>query len=266
MDIYKLLLERRNTAKGGIDFKWTKEECEIISDMYNQNKSDYEIARILNCNVNNVHYLRRILNLPKAKIYKSQNELNLSKLELEVLCGTILGDANISKSYIKHPSCRVMFTHCLKQEIYHNFKVNLLINLKSYSSYRSEYDKRTHKTNYSITFSTFSHPEFTKLRNIFYINNKKIIPISFIKENFTELSLALLYMDDGYKASKRSKYICTDCFEKENVEEFIEFLNIKFNLNCRISYSNRILIPYTSYETFNNLIFKYVTDDMKYKL
>lgn len=266
MDIYKLLLERRSIAKGGINFKWTEEQCQIISDMYNQDKSDYEIARVLNCGVANIHYLRKILKLPKAKIYKSQNELNLSKLELEVLCGTILGDASISKSYIKHPSCRITFSHCMKQEVYYNYKAKLLNNLKSYSRFIEAYDKRTGSTNFGIVFSTFSHPKFNELRDIFYVNNKKIIPISFIKENFTELSLALLYMDDGYKASKRSKYICTDCFEKENIEEFIQFLNIKFNLNCRISYSNRILIPYTSYETFNNLIFKYVTDDMKYKL
>ena len=61
-----------------------------------------------------------------------------------------------------------------------------------------------------------------ELRNIFYPNNIKIIPMKYIFNNFTELSMYYLMMDDGsYDISNNSYIINLQCFSKDNLKSII---------------------------------------------
>lgn len=86
---------------------------------------------------------------------------------------------------------------------------------------------------------------------------KKIIPIEFIKDKFNELSLYCLFMDDGsYDISSNSFIINTQCFSKDNLLEFCDFLKEKFNLFFNIKSDNCLYLRHISNEIFKDIISK----------
>jgi hypothetical protein len=266
MEIYKRLTERSKNRKGGIKFLISEESCNKFETLYLENKSDYEIGRILNIPAENLFYIRKILNIKKAAIHNSQKELVLSELEEAVLMGTILGDACVTKINKRHPNSKITFAHKFAHKEYFEYKRELLKNIQQTIKYNEVFDKRTGNTYYSLTYTSFSHPYFTNLRKLFYPNNKKIIPIEYLYDKYTTLSLAIQFMDDGFKSSKNSKYIATDCFDKENLIMFSSMLNDKFQLNSRVTNSNRILLPKQSNDKFLELVSPYICNIMRYKL
>jgi hypothetical protein len=128
--------------------------------------------------------------------------------------------------------------------------------------------KSTGSINPTIVFTTFCHPKFNEIRNIFYPNGKKIIPIDYIRDKYTAQSLAMHYLDDGHKrtGSKRSRMICTDSFPPDNLQEYCDFIIEKFGINVFIIDKNRVRIDYRDSEKFVNLIAPYTPECMRYKL
>lgn len=102
-------------------------------------------------------------------------------------------------------------------------------------------------------------------RELFYSENVKIIPINFLKENFTPQSLAYLFMDDGNKNGKTIN-LNLQCFEKENLIEFTNMLREKFNLEFNIKKDKTLYLRHRSREIFYNLISPFLTNDTIYKL
>ena len=92
----------------------------------------------------------------------------------------------------------------------------------------------------------------------------------------TPLGLAYWIADDGSPTPSRrvrnkvSKYItlCTDSYSLVEVENLIEVINTKFNLNCyKLKSSNnyRIIIPAYSISTVHELLATHIPPMMKYK-
>ena len=98
----------------------------------------------------------------------------------------------------------------------------------------------------------------------FYKDKIKIIPFDLF-EYFTEVSLAFMYMDDGYK-TQCSYGIATNCFTIEELNKFRIFLLEKFNLETSIHKGNRLYILAKSAKRFTELISPYICNCMKYKL
>ena len=103
------------------------------------------------------------------------------------------------------------------------------------------------------------------LRETFYQNGKKLIPINYISNIFTAKSLAYLFMDDGCK-NQNSINLNLQGFETENLQEFIKFLYNKFNLEFILKKDKTLYLRYQSVNNFLDLVTPYIINSMQYKL
>lgn len=167
--------------------------------------------------------------------------MNLNNIQLkDFMCGCLLGDGFLRKQYQNatffafNSNKRKEYLLWKKDTIEHNLDVELRYNEyvhRIYNNYICRIDSRTHKY-------------FTKLYNIFYQNNKKIIPTDFVEKYFDKIGLAILYMDCGC-TSWRKQYgtikmceILIKSFKKEDIEFLQRILIKKFNIYSTISNNN----------------------------
>lgn len=240
-------------------------DSEII-DLHSKGFTDKEIAEILDVKVNNLATKRRMLGLKPNK--SSNITYKLNRLELEILIGTILGDSTIRYVYkgCKYPN--LTFTHGINQEEYFCWLSNKLNNLKSSTGrYNSKYIRTTGDIAERLVFTGKNMKCLEDIRNIFYVDNKKIIPIDFIKKYFSDISLYVLFMDDGsYDISNNSFIINTQCFSVENLLEFTKFLYNKFKLEFNIKSDHCLYLRHSS----NDILYEILKsnnecESMKYK-
>lgn len=158
-----------------------------IRELHSQGLSDREIAEIVGCTPNQMARKRNRLGLSPNNKKKSYI---MSDQEIAILIGTLLGDACIR--YI-HKGCTAPaldFSHCCKQKEYFLYKKDKLINLmSSFNSYNKK--DSFHPGEYKETFQFVGKNLdcLIPIRNIFYPNGIKIIPMNFINKYFTEESI-----------------------------------------------------------------------------
>lgn len=241
---------------------------EEIKRLHSLGMNDNEIARQLKASVNGIRYVRKdVLKLSHNKPIYTINE------DMEsIIIGTLLGDAWVG--YI-HKGCKYpkyQTSHSEKQltylkTIYESLKPIMTNNVVC--SKRKEItiqDKKCIRNNQFLITSR-NCENLIIYRNAFYKNNKKIIPVNFLKTRFNDKSLAYWYMDDGSLDRKRHSYIFnTQCFDRENLEEFIQFLLEKFELKFTIKKDNSLYLRHCSNIKFENLIRRFLTEDMQYKI
>lgn len=101
---------------------------------------------------------------------------------------------------------------------YINEKLNLKCKVKKYTHRSDRY-----KNGYCEMYSVYSELNalFTEERNRWYMDGKKIIPNDF---RFSPTSMNVMYLGDGHllkKKSFRCVNLCTNAFEKSNIEMVI---------------------------------------------
>lgn len=234
--------------------------------LYSLGYPDNKIAKHLRVSPNGVGYVRQnILKLPVVT-----KNISISKTQEEILIGTLLGDSSIV--YV-HSGCtmpHLQFCHCKAQEIYCKTKYNKLKILMSSCKERQYNESLVIKGRVAkvqpVIYCIGKNLEVLKeYRNVFYPNDKKVIPISFIEDKFTAQSLAYLFMDDGCK-NQKSYNLNLQCFDYENLQEFALFLERKFGIRSIVKKDKTIYIRYDSTKRMTELIRPYITEDMQYKL
>lgn len=238
-----------------------KEEFER---MFNAGFSDYKIAKILGMSHCTVFQYRKKHNYIRKSLKENQFK-EIGNRELNILLGTILGDATLRKT---NKNAFYVVSHSPKQKEYCQHICSELSSIGSKLSYSKRIipDKRTGKYYESYICRVQSNPALNDLYNMFYPNNVKVIPNNeFFKRNFNEISLAYLYMDDGSKM-QNGYSIATLCFTKKEILEFRKFLFVKFNLETSMFADNRIYIKAKSKENFKKLISPHMHKTMMYKL
>lgn len=225
-----------------------------IIELHSAGLTDREIAEIVGVTPNNMATKRRALGLKPNK--SKRDTYILTKEELEVLVGTLLGDSTVR--YV-HNQCKypnLTFTHGLNQEEYFNWLSNKLSNLKSSTGrYDSKYIRTNGEVAERLVFTGSNMLCLKEIQEIFYIEGKKIIPINYIKDIFSEVSLYCLFMDDGsYDISSNSYIINTQCFSKENLEEFVKLLYDKFGLEFNIKSDHCLYLKHSSNEKMYKLL------------
>lgn len=241
---------------------------ELIRELHSKGMNDNEIARELNASVNGVRYVRKdILGLPhNVKTYTITPEMD------SIIVGTLIGDAWVG--YV-HKDCKYPkyeCSHCEKQKNYiltiheklepimtptvveYPEKEKIIRGKKSFSS-----------KHYSI--GSRNCECLVPYQKAFYPEGRKIIPIEFIKNRFTDISLAYWFMDDGGKDKNSNSYILnTQWYTLENLQDFVKFLEEKFSLLFTIKKDRSLYLRHCCNELFTNLISKYITQDLQYKL
>jgi len=244
---------------------------ETFKELYKLDFNDNYISRKLNIDVEYIKEYRRINGLIEGKRESAQENpsIKIPQEQLEILCGTLLGDSSLQKH---REGSNPMFT-TYHGESQREYMQHLFDKLEPIGAKYKEYtrlDKRNMTEHITIAVTTPCNPEFQSLYDTLYdpISNKKIITKKFL-ENFTIKSLAYLYMDDGYYC-RNTAFISTDCFDEESRQNLIDHCQSNFDLlfrhDKRKENSYRLRLTSYDFKLFRYLIDPYVVDSLKYKL
>ncbi|OGZ72455.1 MAG: recombinase RecA [Candidatus Staskawiczbacteria bacterium RIFCSPLOWO2_01_FULL_37_25b] len=125
--------------------------------------------------------------LKKGDLVMVAAPFKLSHFQYEVIRGSIMGDGNLSNTiHKKSLGIRFRMGHCLKQEEYLKWKMNLLKNISGSFS----------RTKDSVNFDLTPLAELYPFKRAIYKYKYKFFSADFIS-SLTPLSLAVWYMDDG---------------------------------------------------------------------
>lgn len=220
--------------------------------------------------------------------------LNLSKKELEIITGCMLGDGNLSynnrtrdrkrgKIGPSTGNCRYAMT----MDVFSFNYLNKLFN-EIFSQYSNtglipypnpDLPQHKDKAITQYNFSTRSLPIFTRLHSIWYNydreSNKyvKIVPL-LIRDMFSPLSLAHWIMQDGYFDSNgrtQTILLCTESFTKGEcimLQDLLKTFGIVSTLKIRNKSKDtyRIRISKKSMPLVRELVRPHIHPDFIYKL
>jgi hypothetical protein len=197
----------------------------------------------------------------KKKIYP---QIQLTRHQYSALIGSTLGDLCIrigKGSYEAGGS----YAHGLKQEEYLNHKFDLFKPLSgSKGLKKGGLHKKTKKYYPNYWASMKQHPILTDIYKKAYINGVKVITDELL-EDFDEISLAYLFMDDG-SFQKSGYYISLCAFDTNSITRFVKFINTKFGIKLSVHNNNQLYVKAQYKIIFTRLIEKYILPSLRYKL
>jgi DNA-binding CsgD family transcriptional regulator len=261
----RLVFYHRKNLKLPSNFSYKsfrKMNYEEVKKMVIENKSDNEIAAIFNVKPISVYFFRKRNNIQRDNLSLAK-AIKPTQRQISILTGTLLGDATLRKQFINPIfSCE----HGIKQQEYCKWIYEELKSLDARFSInkRKAIDNRTGIYYESAICRLPANPELLELYNSFYIDNRKTITQKAL-ESFDDLSLAVLFMDDGSK-TKSSIIISTNCFNEDELTLFIKFLKKKFNLTFHICSSHAIYLLSKDFGHFKELVLPYMHNSLLYKL
>lgn len=192
----------------------------------------------------------------------------LTKRQEEILVGTMLGDGHLEQN---GRGVRLRVDHTLKQTDYVNWKYDQFGGLTiSKPRVVRSFHKQT-QTNYErLHFSTLTTYELIKWRKLFYLNRLKIVPKDINQLLISPLSLAVWYMDDGYKRNDcNSLRLSTELFASEEQILLAKCLKKNFEIEVAIHKKGKcycLYIPTRSSKRFCDLVRPYFVDSLLYKV
>lgn len=164
----------------------------------------------------------RKVDLEPSKLVFNENDCN-------VIIGSLLSDGCITKTYNTN---NYYFTHLCKYEEYVDFiSSEISFNLNKYVS------EVKGKKYYTIRSGV--NKSFTELRNKWYPNGKKQVPMDL---ELNDVVMLHWFLGDGNLDNKNGISFCTDSFNKEGVYFLIDEIN-KLGFESYYSNKNRIIIP-----------------------
>lgn len=198
-----------------------------------------------------------------TEIRDLKKRLSFNDIQKSLLIGSILGDGNLEPNWSK-TNYRLKISHSIKQAQYVNWKYEILNN---WVLTKPNIDK----CNHALTFRTISHPEITKLANIFYKNKRKIIPDNL---EINPLILAIWFMDDGNVIRRNGKvygyHLNTQSFTKEENLILMKILSKNFKINASLEINhNKYRLRLMRKEYRQNFLFairKLILPSMLYKV
>lgn len=179
-------------------------------------------------------------NYQKQKRLENKIQIALTAEQEEILIGSMLGDGSLlySSPYSKNP--RLAITRQKSDENYLVWQYNKLQNLfKSGIKNYSTFDKRTQKIYDRVYLQSKALQCLSMLRNIWYIDNTKIIPRDI---KLTPLVCLIWFCDDGSIIRRTKKAIelklSTHGFSLEDNIFLVNLLHKEFNETFRLVKDN----------------------------
>ena len=239
-----------------------KMNYEEVEKLVKDNKTDREIAALYNVKPISVYFFRKRNNITRDNLLINKT-IKLTDRQRSIIIGSLLGDASLRKTNI-NPS--FICEHGIKQLKYCKWKAKELESLgaKLSTSKRKTVDRRTGIYYESAICRLPANPELLNIYNNLYIDGRKTITKEYL-ESFDELSLAVMFMDDG-SFNGRSISIATNCFTEEELLILIEFFKEKFTLTFHINSNHSIYLLKRDFEHFKLLVLPYMQQSLLYKL
>ncbi|RYE27645.1 MAG: hypothetical protein EOP45_00400 [Sphingobacteriaceae bacterium] len=205
------------------------------------------------------------------KINPFKTMVQLTQLQIDVLVGTMLGDATMERAQINH-SPRLRFEQTFPMHA--AYLTNLYIIFmglvgKHPTVVTREPDSRTGSIYSTIRFSTLAFPCLNYYFDLFHFMGKKVVP-SNIVSLLTPQALAYWIMDDGEKGSYGEMILHTRSFTFADVQRLQDALAINFSLRTRLIEKTPgqwvIVIPIKQSMPLKDIVSPYMCRSMLYKL
>lgn len=263
---YYVLTYNIDVKKGKITI--TDELIQMMLDLYNEGLTNKQIAEEIGTNPATVRkYLKQngITEYHSERINRiSEKDLELTNEQLEIIYGSLLGDASIG---INWKNARLSFNHGGDQEKYFDYKCSFFTNILGKINKTPRYDKRTDKYYNRFAVRTLAHPKFTEIYKECYPEGIKTVTQEWL-DKLTPRSLAIWYMDDGCNDGT----LATNCFTYDEVLLIQKWFLEKYQIEINIHKSNHnnheqflIYFPVKSKPKFYNLVKDYIIESMSYK-
>lgn len=245
-----------NETKSNIaNLKSTPKEV-LESDYYNLTQEEfsekYDISKV----VWRPHL--KSLDIKSKEINRIDSYPPFNREQRSLIIGGLLGDGSVSDGN------RYYESHANKQRSYLLRKHQIL---KPYSSDIYPCDDNT-----GSRFSTVCHPNFMEFYNAFYEKGVegKLIPVDFIKNNWSDDILAYWFFDDGYcNDEDYSITIANKCPYPEQARDMVSFLESVYHwgFNCYVG-PDIYYISFSKeyYKNFIEILLKVATPDLYYKI
>lgn len=196
----------------------------------------------------------------------SRGFVKLTQRQQDILLGKILGDGFLEQNG-KH--VRLKVDHGAQQKDYVLWLYEELKSLALKPYQISVQDKRNSHVYRHWRFATYSLPVLDNWKNTFYVNGKKVIPTSIINL-LTPLSLAVWYMDDGFRRSDcKGLYLCTSAYTIREQYFLQSSLSKRFNIQTTLHFARsnvRIYIPSSQADKFCSIVRPFILPTFNYKL
>lgn len=184
--------------------------------------------------------------------------LKVTQRQMEIIVGCLLGDGYI------HPRGQIQLEQSINQFPYLNWKYDELRSIAYGPPTKvKRFDRRSGKKYFSVRF--WLRQYFRPLRKIFYPEGRKIFPEQVIKY-FTNLSLAIWYLDDGNLYGRKHVKIACEGFDFETRKLLQNLLLTKFGLKSTVQQSGKLRISTESLPRFFKLIKPHIYSSMNYKV
>lgn len=195
--------------------------------------------------------------------------MGLTNRQEQIIIGSILGDGHLE---LNGRNVRLRVDHSQRQKEYLFWKYRELRDIcpseprivKILPHYK------TKKVYERWHFSTFSSADLNRFRETFYISRRKIIPICIKQILKDPLSLAVWFMDDGYKRNDCNAFrLHTDCYSLDEQKLLQNCLKENFCIGSSLHKKGdtwNIYIPSAQSERFRQVIGPFILPDMRYKL
>ena len=194
--------------------------------------------------------------------------MQLNKRQDAIIIGTMLGDGCLEHN---GHFVRLRLEHGKNQKSYLLWKYEELKNLITGSVMKIHAYHKVNECFYdSYRVYTFSDEVFSDYWNTFYVNNKKIIPHNIEHILKSPLSLAIWFMDDGYKRNDCNAFrLNTDSFLLEEQKLLQKVLLKNFGLKTKVHKKGKywnVYIPARESNKFVNLVEPYIIPNLAYKI
>lgn len=194
--------------------------------------------------------------------------MQLTQRQDAIIIGTLLGDGCLERN---GRNVRLRLEHSKDQKSYLVWKFKELKSIVTGSVMKVRAYHKINKRFYdSYRAYTFSHEAMHYYQNMFYLNNKKVIPNNIFELLKDPLSLAIWFMDDGYKRNDCNAFrLGTDSFAKEEQALLQEALLKNFGIETKMHKKGKywnIYIPERESKKFVNIIKPYIIPKFEYKI
>lgn len=194
--------------------------------------------------------------------------MKITNRQHAIIVGTLIGDGCLERNgkYV-----RLRIDHSTKQKEYLLWKYNELKTLvPSKPIIINSYHQKEQKEYKRLHFATYSLDLFECYWKTLYTNNRKTINNSIYTWLKDPLSLAVWYMDDGYKRNDcNALRISTDAFSLSEQKVLQNLLKENFNIIVTLHRKGKwwnLYIPQKEAYKFVELIFPYIIPSLKYKI
>ena len=190
--------------------------------------------------------------------YNVHKGIGYSDEQYQFFDGLIGSDGSLTKQGNKNAKISCAFK-------YEEFATYIKDKLNLKNVHKKTHFSDRYKAGFCIQYGVMSSNNvlFSKERERWYNNGAKLIPDDF---RFSPTSMNIFYLSDGY-ITKKGKviYLCTNAFEKTNIEQvLIKNLNY-INIDCWVTKMNEICIPRRSVGDFLSYIGPCPVECYKYK-